>query len=440
MAKPSFTIDYAKELLDGAVRFTVDNLLTESAAVQVVAIAFGFVVSLFVARQVRGHLIDFFTRRVRIYRLKVVGHTLGQLLLPIFWVALLSIIGMAIEPLGHPENLMRIVSSLLTAWVVIRLFSSLVPDPFWARTVATIAWTLAALNILNLLTPAATFLDSFGINVGQSRITAFVLLKAILIGGLLLWLSVAASALLQRRIQRVPNLTPSVRTLIVQIARIILIVIAVAVALGTVGIDLTALAVFSGAVGVGVGFGLQKVVSNFVSGIILLLDRSIRPGDVIEIGGTYGTVSNLGARYTSIVTRDGTEFLVPNEQFITEQVINWAFSDTKVRRKFDIGISYGSDVELARILVIEACAETERVIGNPPPVCHLVEFGDNSVNLQARFWIEDPENGVVNVTSNVMRAVWRKFHENGIEFPFPQRDIHLRSGEPLEVVVTERTD
>jgi small-conductance mechanosensitive channel len=436
MAKPSFTIDYAEELLDGAVRFAVDNLLTESAAVQVVAIALGFVVSLFVARQVRGHLIDFFTRRVRSYRLKVVGHTLAQLLLPIFWVSLLMLIGMAIEPLGHPENLMRIVSSLLTAWVVIRLFSSLVPDPFWARTVATIAWTLAALNILNLLAPAATFLDSFGIDVGQSRVTAFVLLKAIVIGGLLLWLSVAASALLQRRIQRVPNLTPSVRTLIVQIARIILIVIAVAVALGTVGIDLTALAVFSGAVGVGVGFGLQKVVSNFVSGIILLLDRSIRPGDVIEISGTYGRVSNLGARYTSIVTRDGTEFLVPNEQFITEQVINWAYSDTKVRRKFDVGISYGSDVELARVLVIEACAETERVIDNPPPVCHLVEFGDNSVNLQARFWIEDPENGVVNVTSNVMRAVWRKFHENGIEFPFPQRDIHLKSGEPLEVVVT----
>jgi len=321
---------------------------------------------------------------------------------------------------------------------VIRLFSSLVPNPFWARVVAAVAWTLAALNILGLLSPAITVLDSFGISFGNTRVTVFVLIKAVVIGGLLLWLAMAGSALLQRRIQKVPNLTPSVRTLIVQITRILFFVVAVAVALSTIGIDLTAFAVFSGAVGVGVGFGLQKVVSNFVSGIILLLDRSIRPGDVIEIGGTYGRITNLGARYTSIVTRDGTEFLIPNEQFISEQVVNWAYSDTKVRRKFDVGISYASDLELARKLVVEACLETERVIDAPPPVCHLIEFGDNSVNLQARFWIEDPENGVVNVTSNAMRAVWRKFHENGVEFPFPQRDIHIKPGGPVEVVIADR--
>lgn len=440
MAKPSFSIAYAEQVLESGRRFAVDHLLSWNLVIQVAAVAATFALSSVIARPLRARSLDFFTRKVHDYRLKLLGHTIDKLLLPLIWLVFLLAVSAVVAAADRPIDLLRVATSLLAAWIIIRLLSVFVPDPFWGRVAAASVWVLAALNILNLLAPTVALLDGFGIDLGTTRVTAFVVLKAIVIGGLMLWVSIAGSNLLQNRIQRVPNLTPSVRTLIVQVARIILFVLAVAIALGTIGIDLTALAVFSGAVGVGIGFGLQKVVSNFFSGIILLLDRSIRPGDVIEIGGTYGRVEMLGARYTSIVTRDGTEYLVPNEQFISEQVVNWAYTDTRVRRKFDVGISYDSDLELARKLVIEACAETKRVIEDPPPVCHLIEFGDNSVNLQARFWIEDPENGVVNVTSNAMLAVWQKFHENGIAFPFPQRDIHLKAGEPIEVVLTKRSE
>ena len=195
----------------------------------------------------------------------------------------------------------------------------------------------------------------------------------------------AASKLLKLQLKNVPDLTPSVEVLILKLVRFSLIFLAILIALSAVGIELTSLAVLSGAIGIGIGFGLQKIISNFISGIILLLDRSIRPGDVIEVAGTYGQVKNLGARYTSVITRDGTEYLIPNENMITEQVINWSYSNTNVRRKIPIGVSYSSDIDLARELVLESCAETDRIMTAPAPKCHLVGFGDNSVDLEAPF-------------------------------------------------------
>ncbi len=437
MAKAQFTLEYWQGLGERARDFLLAEVLTLASGVQVAAILVAFSLAYFIAMPVGRRLVQYLTTSVRSYRLKQIGNTLKKFLLPLVALLLQWIAIAVLDSLGYRQDIVRVVSSLLAAWIVIRLFAELVPDPFWSRIVAVIAWSVAALNILNLLTPTIEFLDSFGIQVGKTNLTAFVVIKAIVVGGLLIWLATALSSLLQRRIQRVSNLTPSVRTLIIQISRIALLLLAVMIALNTVGIDLTALAVFSGALGVGIGFGLQKVVSNFVSGIILLLDRSIEPGDVIEIEGTYGHVASLGARYTSVVTRDGYEYLIPNEQFITEQVVNWSYSTTHVRRKVDVGISYGSDVERARELIIEACKETERVLDDPRPVCHLIAFGDNSVNLQARFWIDDPENGVVNVTSEVMLKIWHKFHGNGVEFPFPQRDVHLMADRPIDVRVTD---
>lgn len=437
MAKAQFTLEYWQGLAEKTRELLLAEVLTLTSLIQVAAVLIAFSLAYFIAMPAGRRLVQFLTTSVRSYRLKQIGNTLKKFLLPLVALILQWIAIAVLDSLGYRQDIVRVVSSLLAAWIVIRLFAELVPDPFWSRIVAVIAWSVAALNILNLLTPTIAFLDSFGIQVGKTNLTAFVVIKAIVVGGLLIWLATALSALLQRRIQRVTNLTPSVRTLIIQILRIALLLLAVMIALNTVGIDLTALAVFSGALGVGIGFGLQKVVSNFVSGIILLLDRSIEPGDVIEIEGTYGHVASLGARYTSVVTRDGYEYLIPNEQFITEQVVNWSYSTTHVRRKVDVGISYGSDVERARELIIEACNETERVLQDPRPVCHLIAFGDNSVNLQARFWIDDPENGVVNVTSEVMLKIWHKFHANGVEFPFPQRDVHLMADRPIDIRVTE---
>lgn len=193
---------------------------------------------------------------------------------------------------------------------------------------------------------------------------------------------------------------------------------------------MTAFTVFSGAIGVGVGFGLQKIVSNLISGVILLIDKSIKPGDVISVGDEYGWVNSLGARYVSVVTRDGTEHLIPNEELITQRVENWSYSNNLVRLRAPVGVHYKSDVRHAISLCIEAARATPRVLQDPAPVCLLKGFGDSSVDLEIRFWIQDPAEGMSNVLSEVLLRVWDRFHEEGVEIPYPQRDLHIRTPAP----------
>ena len=195
------------------------------------------------------------------------------------------------------------------------------------------------------------------------------------------------------------------------------------------GNHLTALTVFGGALGIGIGLGLQKVASNLVSGLTLLMDKSIKPNDVIAVGDTYGWIASLGARYAAVRTRDGIEHLIPNEELITQRVENWSHSDKTVRLKVPVGISYKSDVRLAMRLCLEAAGTVERVLAAPEPRCLLRGFGDSSVDLEIRIWIDDPEEGRANVMSEVLLGVWDRFHEHGIEIPFPQRDLHLKSSD-----------
>jgi small-conductance mechanosensitive channel len=308
-----------------------------------------------------------------------------------------------------------------------------VRDPLWSRFVAVVVWVIAALSILDLLAPTMATLDGVAITLGGLRISALRVVEAVLSLALLLWIATLVGRVLERRITAATNLTPSLQVLIIKLLKIVLALIAVIVALRTVGIDLTAFALLTGAIGVGIGFGLQKLVSNFVSGITILLDRSIKPGDVLVVGNTYGRVHSLGARYVSVITRDGTEFLIPNEDLVTQQVINWSYSSDQVRLKLPIGISYNSDVRRAIALCLEAASVVERVLKQPAPVCLLMGFGNNSVDLELRFWIKDPMNGVSNVKSEVLLRVWDHFHAHDIEIPFPQRDLHIRK--PVEVTV-----
>jgi small-conductance mechanosensitive channel len=321
--------------------------------------------------------------------------------------------------------------SLLTAWVVIRFLSQLVRDLVWSRIIAGVAWAIAALYIVGLVDETIAALDGFALLAGDVKISALTVIKGLLSLGLLLWAATMLSRVMERRIAFLPNLTPSIQVLFAKLLKTVLIVIAIVAALSIVGIDLTAFAVFSGAVGVGIGFGLQKVVSNLFSGIILLVDKSVKPGDVIQVGDTYGWINTLGARYASVVTRDGYEYLIPNEDIITQQVINWSFSNNAVRLKIPIGISYKSDVRQAIALCLDAAAVVERVLDEPKSVCLLKGFGDSSVDLELRISINDPQNGVSNVKSQVLLGVWDLFKEHEIGIPFPQRDIHIvsRSGE-----------
>ena len=354
--------------------------------------------------------------------------------LPIVWLLLQWVAVIVANAAGWPSHLMTIVASLLNAWVIISVTSGMIRDPGWARAIAIIAWSVAALNIVGLLDDTIATLDALALTIGGLRVSALGVLKGVLSLAVLLWAAAVASRIFERRISAAATLTPSVQVLFAKLLKIVLFTVAIVAALSSVGIDLTAFAVFSGAVGVGIGFGLQKVVSNLISGVILLLDKSIKPGDVITVGDTYGWINSLGARYASVVTRDGTEFLIPNEDLITQQVVNWSFSNNAVRLKMPIGISYKSDVRLSIKLCLEAAAETARVIAEPKSACLLKGFGDNSVDLELRIWIEDPQNGTANVRSEVYLRVWDKFHEHGIEIPFPQRDLHLKA--PAEVSVT----
>jgi small-conductance mechanosensitive channel len=242
---------------------------------------------------------------------------------------------------------------------------------------------------------------------------------------LTLWAANSASDFLDRRVRNAADLTPSIQVLIGKLIRLLLITFAILIALSTVGIDFSALAFFSGAVGVGLGFGLQKIVSNLVSGIILLADKSIKPGDVITVGDSFGWVDTMGARYTSVVTRDGREFLIPNEDFVTQRVINWSYSNDEVRIDVEFGVSYAADPHEVCEIAVAAAASVARVLVVPPPVCHLKAFGDSSLNFVLRFWIRDPVDGITNVRGRVLLALWDTFKREGVDIPYPVRDVRI---------------
>ena len=367
-----------------------------------------------------------------------VRHVLANLGTIIF-VLVVAIMHAGMEAVTWPSRsyLLGVASSLATAWVIIALVAGLIQNRFVYRVVAFSAWTIAALSILGLLQPAMKALDSVGVFIGDLRVTPLLVIKTAVLLLLTLWAANAASDFLERRVRHSGDLTPSIQVLISKLIRLLLITFAILVVLSTVGIDFSALAFFSGAVGVGLGFGLQKIVSNLVSGIILLADKSIKPGDVISVGDSFGWVGSMGARYTSVETRDGREFLIPNEDFVTQRVINWSYSNNEVRIDVEFGVSYAADPHKVIALALEALKPIPRILPSPRPVCHLKAFGNSSVDFILRFWIRDPVDGLTNVRGLVMLALWDAFKREGIEIPFPQRDLNPRG--PFHVVV-ERED
>jgi len=350
------------------------------------------------------------------------------------WLALLLLLWfarVAFNEVGHRADLFRLAESLVLAWVLIRLSSMLVRDERLARAIAVLAWIVAALNIAGLLAPVTTLLDAMAVPIGNYRVSVLLVLEGAVTLAVFIWIANLLSRLIEQRLRLFTPLTPMMQVLVAKLVRMTLLMLAMVLALGSIGVDLTAFALFSGAVGVGIGFGLQKVVSNLISGVILLLDRSIKPGDVIEIDGTYGSVVTLNARYASVQTRDGKEFLVPNEDLITQRVTNWSFSSDLIRLHVRVGISYGSDPHEAISLAVEAARDVERVLTEPAPNCLLVNFGDSTIDLELRFWIRDPANGTSNVRSEVMLNLWDLFQEHGIELPAPQRELTVRNAHAL---------
>jgi small-conductance mechanosensitive channel len=304
-------------------------------------------------------------------------------------------------------------------------------------SLAAIAILLAATESLHLAGPAIEILDAHGVALGDLRVTPWFVIRAIVVIAALFWLAQRLGDLIDRTMVAERALSRSGQALFAKLARAGLLIAAFLLSLAFLGVDVTALALLSGAVGLGVGFGLQKIVSNYVAGLILLMDKSIKPGDVIELdfgeGRMRGQVTELAGRYTAITLRTGTETLIPNEILISNPVSNWSHTSRNVQIRIPVGVAYSTDVEKAMKLCVEAAQATSRVIASPSAVCFIAGFGDSSVDLEVRFWISDAESGVRNVSSAVYLNIWKQFQKHGIEIPFPQRDLHIRSAVPFQV-------
>jgi small-conductance mechanosensitive channel len=296
-----------------------------------------------------------------------------------------------------------------------------------------IAWLLAVFAFAALLAdsvgglaPLTAALDQTGFTLGSRRFTLLALVQ-IVIGLLALYAAVRlAIRLTGQWIKRSHGLDPTQQLLTQKLAGLAIIALAFFIGIDVAGIDLTALAVFSGALGLAVGFGLQKTFGNLIAGIILLMDRSIKPGDVISVGESFGSVNKIGVRAVSIVTRDGKEYLIPNELLMTQEVVNWSYSTRDVRISIPVGIAYDCDVKLAQTLMIEAADASPRVLESPQPAVWMVGFGENSIKHEIRVWISDPEAGLGSVRSEILGRLLDLFRENGIKIPYPQREVRVR--------------
>lgn len=339
------------------------------------------------------------------------------------WVTAALLMQITVFP--SRRYLVTLVASIATAWLLVSFAARLINNPFLRRIVTWGLWVYVTLYYLGLLAQVTIFLDQIAVAFGDFRLSALSVLKALVVTGLLLTLARVIAQTGSKRISGNPQISPSMQVLAIKVLQIGLYGAAAFIGLKAVGFDLTGLAFLSGAFGVGLGFGLQKVVSNLVSGVIILLDKSVKPGDVISLGDTFGWINSLGARYVSVVTRDGREYLIPNEDLITGQVVNWSHSDEYVRIDLFFGASYQDDPHMVRRVAVEAAATVGRVLKSRPTVCHVAEFGPSSVKYILRFWIRDPVEGLTNVRGAVYLALWDAFKQHGITIPFPQHEVRL---------------
>ena len=274
-------------------------------------------------------------------------------------------------------------------------------------------------------------LDAIGFSIGNTYLSIWTALVVLFVAVVIFLLARLATRLAHRMLGRITRMDNTQKLLADKFVSIMVWVIAILIGIDLLGVDLTALTVFSGAFGLAIGFGLQKTFGNLIAGIILLMDRSIKPGDVIAVSDmsgreSFGQIRKIGIRAISVITRDRKEYLIPNENLMINQVENWSYSSLDMRVKAPIGVSYGTDIELAERLMLEAVRDVPRVLDNPEARVLLMGFGNSSIDFEIRFWIKDPEEGISNVRSDVLKCVWRKFREHEVEIPFPQRDLNLR--------------
>lgn len=427
-------MDAGRALAEQLLEWIQANLFNLDVAIQlglmigaiVPAALFGQRLSQLVREQLlpRVHL-SFLNRLVR---------AISVLAVPIVLYLTLTVINIALRSAGQPTEWVGAAIALMNAWILVRIVTLVIQSPFWSRFAFFVAWPIAALDAFGALGPVVEQMRALSIPLGENDmgqpvdISLFDVIRTLIYFGVLFAGANILSKVLQQQIEQIDELSPSLKALLGKVLNVVLPIIALLIAFQIVGFNVATLAVFSGAVGLGVGLGLQRIIANFVAGFTLIADKSIKPGDVIEIDGTMGWITSMQARYVAVRTRDGTELLIPNDRFMSEGLINWSRSDEVIRLHAPFGVSYRTrDLRAVQALAVEAATRVGRVIAEPSPVCNLVEYGDSSVNFDLRFWIRDPQNGLTNVRSDVMLEIWDDLHAAGIEVPFPQRDLHIKS-------------
>ena len=430
--------DALREWAAKIILWSREELLTINSAIQlglvfgalIPAVLFGPRLKDFIQRHLRARMPEGVLQRV--------ADALATLATPIAaFLALTIFFAVLSDGMGQPARLISAAQSLLAAWIVVRLVTLAIRSPFWSRVAFYVAWPVAVLDSFGVLGSVFAWMREVSLVIspatdGQPEValTLFDVLRAGIIFAIFMQLASLFSSVIVSQVDRTDEINPSLKALIAKVIHFIMPVVALVLALQFIGFNLASLAIFSGAVGLGIGLGLQKIIANFLAGFTLLADRSIKPGDTIEVGDTFGWVTDMKSRYVAIRTRDGTEHLIPNAVFIEQGVVNWTHRDRSVRVHAPFGVAYGTkDLRRVQQIAVEAAKSTERVQETPSPVCNLMEFGDSSINFDLRFWIIDPPNGIANVRSAILLKIWDAFQAEGIEIPFPQRDLHIRSSD-----------
>lgn len=422
--------------MDSLTRFlkhSLDLLLTPAGIWQltliVIALLLAWVANKRLQEYISSHLGEQEHRGIKRFALRSSGRVLFPLLLVILFVAERGLL----LQFGLKPFILDILIPLFVSLAIIRvsLYSlrrAYGPKPAlraFEGLISAVVWFAVALHLFGWLDDVLRAMDAIGFKLGNARLSVLSVTQFILIAAVFIVAASWTTRWIEQRARRSLLLSPTMQVGLAKFSKVILYTVAILVALNSVGIDLTTLTVFGGALGVGLGFGLQRIASNFISGFILLFDRSIRPGDVITVGQRFGWVVALHARYVVVRDRDGVETLIPNENLITSEVTNWSYSDRHVRVKIPVQISYNDDPNVAMDLLLGACQANKRVLTKPEPQARLLGFGDNGIDLELRIWLQDPEQGVGSVVSDVNLAIWNAFKENGVTIPYPQRDVRL---------------
>lgn len=356
----------------------------------------------------------------------------ARLAFPLVGMLLVGAARLGLENFLH-VNLLKLAMPLLGSMALVRSVVFVLRQAFpraawlaaWERIIAATVWGWLALYITDVAPHVIAALESVQFAIGKQKVDLWMILHGVVTVFLTVVFALWVAGVIERKLMRVDALDSSLRIVGVRVAKALLTVIAIVTSLSLVGIDMTALSVFTGALGVGLGFGLQKIASNYVSGFIILLDRSIRLGNIVQVGNDAGQVTQITTRYTVLKHPGGTEFIVPNETLIGSTVQNQTYSDRRLRLATAVGVAYGSDLDRVISIMVAVAEAHPRVLRDPAPKVLLTQFADSAINLELGFWIDDPEEGRGNVISDINIGIWRAFREQGIEIPFPQREVRL---------------